>query len=375
MVPTLLSGRETVSQIRKYAIAGGTFSAAMAIGFVMQNGDALASLMVDDEQPVPAVEMAGVAGQANVAVLIPEMSEPAPQVAEALNVPAPDAQPEVTEAPVMVAAADPDTALGGRPVSPELAPQNANAPLVVIQDAPALATPAPELDAGVICVPDLAAEPGPAATVALTLVAPCNGNATATVHHQGMIFTIVTDESGMAQMLVPALSENAVFIAELPGGAGAAAIVTVPDVALYDRAVLQWQGETGMQLHALEYGAGYDEEGHVWAAAMRDPVAAADGQQGFMTRLGAEGVTDAMMAEVYTFPTGMAAREGRVELSVEAQVLETTCGREIAAQTIQISPGVEAEALDLTMTLPGCEAVGEYLVLKNMLESLTLAAR
>jgi hypothetical protein len=49
-----------VSRIRKYAIACSTFSIAMAIGFVMQNGDALASRMVGDEEmaegPVPPMQ-------------------------------------------------------------------------------------------------------------------------------------------------------------------------------------------------------------------------------------------------------------------------------------------------------------------------------
>ena len=30
---------------------------------------------------------------------------------------------------------------------------------------------------------------------------------------------------------------------------------------------------------------------------------------------------------------------------------------------------------DLTLTLPGCDAVGDFLVLQNMFEDLTLAAR
>ena len=370
-----------MSQVRKYAIAGGTFTAAMAIGFVMQNGDALASRMVNEQQAMPQVEMPAEVGYADVAVSIPVLAEPQTDeaLAEGLNVPQPDEQPDLSDAPVMLAAADPDAAfdeaspLGGRPVGTLDPPMSADAPRDAVADDPAVIVAEPET--GVVCSPEMTAEVGLAATVILTLDAPCNVNSTATLHHQGMIFTILTDAEGVATVQVPALTENAVFIAELPGGTGAAVIETVPDVALYDRAVLQWQGETGMQLHALEYGADYNEDGHVWAASMRDAMAVVDGETGFMMRLGAEGVADAMFAEVYTFPTGMARRDGVVELSVEAQILPSTCGREIAAQSIQIFPGQEPQALDLTMTLPGCDAVGEYLVLKNMLESLTLAAR
>ena len=37
--------------------------------------------------------------------------------------------------------------------------------------------------------------------------------------------------------------------------------------------------------------------------------------------------------------------------------------------------GLEPSAIDLTMTLPDCDAIGEFLVLKNMFEDLTLAAK
>ena len=40
-----------MSRIRKYLVAASTFSIAMAIGFVMQNGDALAFRMVAEDEP------------------------------------------------------------------------------------------------------------------------------------------------------------------------------------------------------------------------------------------------------------------------------------------------------------------------------------
>jgi len=343
-----------VSRIRKYAIAGSTFSIAMAIGFVMQNGDALASRMIGEDElsqgPVPPMQFPQ---QASVAVTIPNVPQIAEDGAPVADVPLMATVPEPPEPTIDLAAAD-----------------------AAAQDADVMTDAMPETSrTGAVCVPDLNAEVLEAAMVSLVLEAPCSINSVATVHHQGMIFSVMTDAAGTARIDVPALADNAVFIAELPGGSGAATIVAVPDLANYDRAVLQWQGETGLQIHALEFGADYEEEGHVWSASSRSPAAAVAGEGGFVVSLGAPGVDNAYFAEIYTFPSGMLAGAGQVDLSVEAEILATTCGREISAQTIQIAPGSDPYSLDLTMTLPGCETVGEFLVLKNMLESLTLASR
>jgi hypothetical protein len=343
-----------VSRVRKYAIAGSTFSIAMAIGFVMQNGDALASRMIGDEDmaevPVPPMQFPQ---QASVAVTIPNIPEIATEAAPEMALPTlgPVAEPSVP--PVDLASAE----------------DSVGTPAIMSDAIPDIA------ENGVVCVPDLSAQVAEAAMVSLVLDAPCSANSVATIHHQGMIFSAVVDQNGIAAVQVPALAEDAVFIAELPGGSGAAAIARVPEIANFDRAVLQWQGQTGLQIHALEFGASYDEAGHVWSASSRSAEAALNGEGGFMVSLGAAEVDNAYYAEVYTFPSGMISGSGEVEITVEAEILPTTCGREISAQTIQIAPGQEPYALDLTMTLPGCETVGEFLVLKNMLESLTLASR
>ena len=236
------------------------------------------------------------------------------------------ARPEMTGQPELP---DPVTELAAVQLN---APDDEDGGAAALASEPALTGRAPTG-----CAPELNAALAEAATVSLEFEAPCAANAITTIHHQGMIFTIVTDAAGRAEVTAPALARNAVFIAELPNGAGAAAIVTVPDLDDFDRAVLQWQGDTGLQIHALEFGAGYDDEGHVWSASARGTDAALAGNGGFLMKLGAEGVDNAFHAEVYTFPTGMVSQSGQVDLSVEAEVRPTTCGREISAQTIQVT--------------------------------------
>ena len=130
-----------------------------------------------------------------------------------------------------------------------------------------------------------------------------------------------------------------------------------------------------MQIHALEYGAGYGDEGHVWAGAPRDMAAAAQGKGGFVTRHGRGGMDTALMAEVYTFPAGLMDREGDVELSVEAEVTQNNCDRDVEAQTIQISAGGKPLVQDLVLAMPGCDATGDFLVLKNLVNDLKIARK
>jgi hypothetical protein len=225
------------------------------------------------------------------------------------------------------------------------------------------------------CVIMLDAAVGQAAMVLLTLSAPCQPQTRVTLHHQGMMFSLSTDAAGKAEVEVPALDEAAIFIASFPDGGGAVAAADVPALANYDRAVLQWQGDAALQLHAREFGAGYGEAGHVWLASDRAAEHAIAGDGGFLTRLGDGSGPAALHAEVYTFPSATIRRGGEVLLTVEAEITHATCDREISAQSIQIRPDTAPAALDLAMTLPGCDAVGDFVVLNTMLENLTLPAR
>ncbi|RYG91374.1 hypothetical protein EU803_09790 [Loktanella sp. IMCC34160] len=351
-----------MSQARKIAMAGGTFAVALGIGFVMQNGDALASRFgsASDLPPPIPVEAPQVE---TVAVVEPAIEEPAPSEAmiepvlgSAMAMPEPElSAPETVEAPLQLAAVEMD--------APAIAP-DVQAPLV----APV------EQQAEVDCTPSMFAQSGASAMVSIDIDAPCHPSARFTVHHQGMMFTDVTDGEGLAHVDVPALAEMSVFIAAFPGGDGAVATVTVPDVSEYDRAVLLWQGDSGLQIHAREFGAEYGSKGHVWNGAPRSPEAAEMGG-GFLVRLGKDTLENPMMAEIYTFPTGAAPQSGQVILSVEAEITAGNCARDVAAQSIQIAPDMETNALDLSLTMPPCDTVGDFLVLSTMLNDLTIASR
>ena len=75
-----------------------------------------------------------------------------------------------------------------------------------------------------------------------------------------MMFTAMTDDAGAADLQVPALAEVAVMIVAFTEGDGAVSTVVVPDFANYDRAVLQWQGNTSVMLSAYEGDAGFGDD-------------------------------------------------------------------------------------------------------------------
>ncbi len=205
-----------------------------------------------------------------------------------------------------------------------------------------------------------------AALVYLAVDAPCRPETELTIHHQGMVFSAITDTKGRVALEVPALAEDALFITAFESGEGAMATAHVPEVSQFHRVVLQWQGRSEVGLHALENGAGYWQDGHVRAEAPRSAVAAVDGTGGFITRLGDMATSAGYQAEVYT----LSSDQSDVRLTVEARVTERNCGHSMAVQAFEAGRTEGLERRLLNVTMPDCDFVGENLILKKMLTDL-----
>ncbi|MEH6520521.1 hypothetical protein [Sulfitobacter sp.] len=225
-----------------------------------------------------------------------------------------------------------------------------------------------------VCEITASARPIAAAMVNLTLDAKCLPNERVTVHHKGLLFSQTTDDNGEFDITVPAMTKDATFVVAFTNGEGAVAQTVVDELADYDRVALQWKGDTGFELHAREFGAEYGSEGHVWSGASRDLTFAVTGQGGFISSLGDVTVADGSMAEVYTFPKTPAQGSGDVFLSVEAEVAKNNCGLEIEAQTLQTKSGNDITSRSLTVSVPDCDAAGNFLVLNNLFENLKVAS-
>ncbi|MEM6938611.1 MAG: hypothetical protein AAF943_10355 [Pseudomonadota bacterium] len=212
-----------------------------------------------------------------------------------------------------------------------------------------------------------------AAMVHLEISAPCLPNEKLTVHHNGMMFSEVMSERGTLSLDVPALAEEAVFIVAFPSGEGAMASLPVHTLQNYDRAVLQWPGHTGFELHAREFGAGYGDVGHRWAGQAGDLEAVTKGESGILTRHGNSTLDDPLMAEVYTFPKNVDGRSGEVLLTVEAEVTQENCGLEVEAQSLEMQADGQIRSRTLLLPVPGCDSIGSFLVLNNLLQDLKVA--
>ncbi|MCX7565941.1 hypothetical protein OS189_06255 [Sulfitobacter sp. F26169L] len=333
---------------KEITMAAGTLACAIGIGFFMQQS-----------QTVPPERFEGATlMNANAVVLdVEEIVLTSAEFTEKLKAPK-------TEEAVVLAAA------------PAIVPPEA-IDMPEVQTAPATATPElsrKEETAEQACEITAHARPIAAAMVNLTLDAPCLPDERVTVHHSGVLFNQTTDAEGAFDITMPAMAENATFIMAFTNGDGAVAQTTVDELPDFDRVALQWKGDTGFQLHAREFGADYDSEGHVWAGAARDMSYAVTGQGGYITLLGDADVPDGLLAEVYTIPAVQTENGETVDLSVEAEVAENNCGLEIEAKILQVSSGNDITTRNLTLSVPDCDAAGNFLVLNNLFEDLKVAS-
>lgn len=245
---------------------------------------------------------------------------------------------------------------------------------VEAEDPAEIALPDTPDAAGFDCNADMRATPAAGAMISVDLSAPCHASERVTLHHNGLMFTDVVQPDGTLQLEIPALAEQALVIASFLDGSGAVAQTEVTTIPFYERVAVQWRGGAGLQLHAREFDAQYFTNGHVWHGADTDPSRATTGEGGFLTTLGRLDAPDALVAEVYTFPTGMTETSGTVVLTVEAEILSSNCNTVIEAQTLEIRAGRDLHSKELTIDVPSCETVGDFLMLKNIVEDLTIAA-
>jgi hypothetical protein len=330
---------------RRVIMVGATFFLAAATGHLMQNGTSLIGGV--QPAPKPAATKMTAAKVADIEptsiTVLAGMTDDAPAMASTMPLTVQKTETTPTLASV---SPTPEPTL-----KPEAAPKMA-------QD----------------CAAHLTLTSEPAAMVGLTLAAPCHGNARLVVRHSGLAVTGVTNDAGEYSAVLPALMETASYSVMLPDNSTAVAEISVPSLRGYDRFAVQWQGNDQFQLHAFEFGADYGDAGHVSAATPRSPSFALQGAGGFLSAVGDASVPLPMMAEVYTFPTNRITQPGVVRLTIEAEVNAATCGREMLGETLQARATLPVEAVDLSLAMPGCEAMGDYVVLKSLLPDVKLAA-
>jgi len=318
-----------------------------------------------------------------------ELSEKEPQVADTIPEP-PIPYPALTEMPIPALPAasgfetvpepsTPPTALAVEE-SPNLVRPAAFSPATIlpmprtnppdVETEPEI-TPAELSPFGLPCGLDVTAEAGDAAIIALGVSAPCHAETAVTITHSGMTIAHRTDAFGLINLDLPALESPAFVTVTLPDGSSSDVILPVPGLADYDRVALAWQGDLGVELHVLEDGAAWMSDGHVRPEAPRDLRAAANGQ-GFMTLLGEADVPGTMQAQIYSAPRANGPTS--TDISIDAPVTLANCTQTAEARLLHVTGGTDATMEPLSFTYPSCEAVGDTLVLQNVVGDLRLAA-
>ena len=353
-----------MSRKRLFATSIGTISCALGIGYFMQQGNAPEPR---EQAAAPQIVAAPVEQLALITEIVDEAPGGAPQEkSRGLEFSAPEpAEPEIELDEIKL------TSIDVTPVLDTIAAslmETVSLDTVATPDTP-FVTPADPKTPYLGCDVRVNAKPMDMGNVRLSVDAPCNENERITIHHTGMMFSEVTSDEGRVEVTVPVLSQTAIFIVELENGEGAVESVKVDGLDGLERIALQWSGQSGFQIHAREFGAAYGTSGHVWSGS------SLSNGTGHMVRLGDGDGLNPNFVEIYTFPTAQSSRDGTVSLSVEAEVTEVNCGRDIAAQSIELRAPGAIRTRDLVLTMPECSAVGDFLVLNNLVDDLKIASR
>lgn len=353
-----------MSRTKEIVTAMGTLACALGIGFVMQSTDT-------------ASQRYGASNREAAPTPLPETTSPQvslPVRPEQEQVAVIDVQDvTLTSALPNVAALISSSVVPPEPVASEpLVPMTLEDIMGSEEEPVVVEDTVPDTSCEIVAT----AEATFAAQAILSVSAPCHRQERVTIHHNGMFFTVRTDEDGRTELTVPALSQDAAFIVAFNDGEGSVALSRHTDIADYNRVILQWAGPAGFQLHAREFGAEYGALGHVWHGAEGAPIARlSSGTGGYLTRHGLDDLAEPHIAEVYTFPAKMSGRNGQIDLSVEAEITAENCGLEIEAQTMERESTGRMRTRNLTLAVPGCDAAGDYLVLNNVLDDMKVAAR
>lgn len=264
-------------------------------------------------------------------------------------------------------------ALPSLPQAPDAVAALAPTPIREVQDleqtqataAPAATAPstAAPIEVADACAVTTASMPLAGALIALEIKAPCDAGVRADIFQGDLQIAVALDAEGHAEISLPALTAAATVAVVVENRAPVSLLAQTSDIESYSRSVLYWQGDMGLELHAFETAdADYGIDGHVAPDRPANIARALSGNGGYLTALGDPSLTPANVALVYTAPADKA-----VEISIEAPVTAANCTQEVFAGTIRVAPGTAPDGQELSLTLPACDAVGEYVMLTTMM--------
>ena len=241
------------------------------------------------------------------------------------------------------------------------------APLLVQPPAASVAPLPIAAPAAPICATALDLRQQPGAMIGVMLTATCHDGERVVLRHAGLALTAKTGMDGKLALSVPALSTAGDVEILFADGSKVASTIAMPEALLLRRFGVQWRGAEAFVIHGFQNGADYGQAGDI-SPANRGVVVASTG--GFLSLVGDASVTNPLMAQIYTYPMDPTAT---ADVVVEAAVTTATCGHDLLGETLMSVRGV-ATATDLTLAMPDCSGVGDFLVLKNLATDMKIAA-
>ena len=252
-----------------------------------------------------------------------------------------------------------DEALPAHLIQPERPHSPTPQPLVVTPAVPTLpATPA--------CFTALTLHDAPGAMIAVALTAPCHKGERVVLHHAGLAVTGRIDAAGTLSISVPALVAAAAVEVRFGDGSKADGEIVVPELAGLRRFGVQWQGGQDFEVHGLENGADDGQSGDI----ARENPGSFGTSHGFLTVLGDAAVTNPLLAQIFTYSADPTVHS---DVVVEAAITAETCGHDQMAETLTSANGA-SDSNELTLAMPDCSAVGDFLVLNNLASDTKVAA-
>lgn len=231
----------------------------------------------------------------------------------------------------------------------------ANAPEVVSQNAiaPHASTSLPAIVANA-CPVSLELLDEGNAMIGGTLLAPCLPDQDLVIAHAGMVFSAKTLSTGALFFSLPALKSDGQVDIRFSDGETATAAVPMPDGAAVQRVAVQWPFEDGFAIHAFEDGAAFGAQGHIWQDTPNLPAAGALAKGGYVHLLGDGSVDMPLMTQVFTYDAVTPT-----EVLFEVAVTETNCAGEMMGDVL-FAKGGAVEKSEITVAMPPCDALGEY---------------
>lgn len=193
----------------------------------------------------------------------------------------------------------------------------------------ALTRPAQKNDAGsnaggaAKCGAQISSEPLEAGRLRLVVQSPCRAGEPVLLDYGGTPFQHVLDDDGsLTTELDLFLGSSSRLIVRFSEGYQQTVDLSKADLRDVTKVAIVWQGGVNLDLHVLEYAAGFGGEGHVWAdvPSSLDRAQEAAGRtrrgRGFLSST-SKGRGEGLQVEVYTFLRSKNQRTGTLSLIVD----------------------------------------------------------